>query len=96
MAKVQSFTAVGTVLLAGLMFRGSFNSPLPPGSDKPREVSSASIEKNTADEGPWTASCNYWAAIRTKEPLSAQRSPLQLGIKLLLSYPRLFLRCSGT
>lgn len=82
MAKVQSFAAVGTVLVAGLMFRGSFNSPVPPGSDKPREISPASLEKNSADEGPWTASCNYWAAIRTKEAPSVQALPPQLGIKL--------------
>jgi hypothetical protein len=84
MAKVQSYTAVGAVLLTGLIFHGSFNSSSPPGPDKPREVSLASDDKNTPDEGPWTASCSYWAAIHTKElqPAQAPLPPLDLKLPL--------------
>jgi hypothetical protein len=81
MNKVQSYTAVGAVILAGLIYRGFVNQPSLPGPDKPRDSSAASAEKSSAAEGPWTASCNYWAAIATTGLNPAQAPPPQPAIK---------------
>jgi hypothetical protein len=82
MTKGQGYTAAGAVLLAGIMFRGSVGSGPSPASDKPRETIPASAEKPVTDEGPWLASCRYWAAVRTKALPTAAKNTSQLNIKL--------------
>src|ERR1700733_12762012 len=82
MTKGQGFTAAGAVLLAGMMFRGSVGSGPPQGSDKPRETIPASAEKPATGEGPWLASCRYWAAVRTEVLPAAAKTAPQLNIKL--------------
>ena len=81
MAKVQSYTTIGAILLAGTMFRSSLSSRPSQSSDKPRETTSASVEKPTPPEGPWLASCQYWAAVHSAPVAAAETTP-QLNIKL--------------
>jgi hypothetical protein len=81
MTKGQGYTTIGAVLLAGVMFRGSLSSGPSQGSDKPRETPPASAEKPMTGEGPWLASCRYWAAVLLTPSAAATTTP-QLNIKL--------------
>jgi hypothetical protein len=59
-------TTLGAVLIAALLFRtGIQRSPEPKPDDQ--QVPAASVAK-AAGEGPWTASCRYWAPDRTYVP----------------------------
>jgi hypothetical protein len=80
MTKGQGFTAIGTLLLTGVVFHSSLNSTKSPNSDV-SDKAVASAEKPTDDEGPWVASCRYWAAVRTASSTGTKSTP-QLTIKL--------------
>jgi hypothetical protein len=82
MTKGQGYTTAGAVLLAGIMFRGPLSSGPPQSIDKPRETIPASAEKPATGEGPWLASCRYWAAVRTEALHAASKTAPQLNIKL--------------
>ncbi|MEG9436484.1 hypothetical protein JAO29_09950 [Edaphobacter sp. HDX4] len=90
MARGQGYAAVGAVLLAGLAFRGSLSPGTSPILDKSHEVQ-ASVEKSRAEEGPWTASCRYWAAVRPfapqPQPIAASAAAPQVDIKLTRTHP---------
>ncbi len=69
MNKNQGAT-IGAILLAGLLFR-------PAGSSSPQQSQSIPSDSNlpaasqqfeTHGEGPWIASCRYWAPARESEP----------------------------
>jgi hypothetical protein len=81
MTKGQGYASIGAILLAGVMFRGSLSSDPSRGSDRLRESTLASAEKSATGEGPWLASCRYWAAVRSAQPAAAKTAP-QLNIKL--------------
>jgi hypothetical protein len=87
MNRGQSYATIGAILLAGVAFRGSLGPGTSPGSDKPRELQT-SAEKATTSEGPWLASCRYWAAIHAQTPPSPATGaapgtlPAQVVIKL--------------
>ncbi|HEY6412070.1 MAG TPA: hypothetical protein VIX42_00185 [Edaphobacter sp.] len=81
MTKAQGYTTIGAVLLAGAVFRGSLSSGPSQGAEKPRETTLASAEKPATGEGPWLASCRYWAAVQPAAPTAAKTTP-HLNIKL--------------
>lgn len=83
MTKGQSFTTAGAVLLAGVMFRGSLSSGPSQASGNPREtIPVSAAEKPASGEGPWLASCRYWATVRTEVLPAAAKTTPQLNIKL--------------
>ena len=70
--------AIGAFLLSGLLLRS--RSPTSSGQTAPEEsagdhssVSASSEEINT--QGPWIASCNYWASVRTGPSAASSTSP---------------------
>ncbi|MGD0445546.1 MAG: hypothetical protein ABSA39_16545 [Edaphobacter sp.] len=79
-------TTVGALLLAGLMLqpRGPVSSR-DAGSDKAPETEPA---KAKASDGPWQASCNYWAAVGNTVQNSASSPDVTIaekdGVKLQL------------
>lgn len=81
MNKGQGATAIGAILLAGLMFRGNISSG-------PQETASA-VPKLTAappttvtGDGPWLASCKYWAAALPPETESSKEKAPVLDIRV--------------
>lgn len=62
---------IGALIAAGLMLRPGTNPPpAPPNSKNPELPVQSGTEVPT--EGPWIASCNYWAPVRKAE---AQKKP---------------------
>ena len=72
-------TTVGALLLAGMFFqpRGTVRTA-DTGSNKPPEAPAA--KSNTSD-GPWQASCNYWAAVGTVDS-SGQKAPSSADVTI--------------
>jgi len=68
MDKSQGF-AMGVVLAAALLFRPagspSPQSPTPTGAGETAATATAQLEPS---DGPWIASCNYWAPVRVAPP----------------------------
>jgi hypothetical protein len=81
MRKGQGYASIGAILLAGAMFRGSLSSDPSQTSNGQRESTMASAEKSATGEGPWLASCHYWAAVRLAPSPAAKTTP-QLNIDL--------------
>jgi hypothetical protein len=80
MNKGQGAT-VGAILLAGAMFRGGTTpGPTSPDTSKPQPAAVAA-QKPATGEGPWLASCNYWASARWSEPSAKGKSP-ELHVRL--------------
>jgi hypothetical protein len=75
MTKGQGYTTIGAVLLAGIMFRGSMNVSPSDYADKTKDAILTAAEKPETGEGPWLASCRYWAVVRTNEPSAATTPP---------------------
>lgn len=74
MNKGQGAT-VGAILLAGAMFRtGTTPVPTPSEASKP-SVTEAAATRPATGEGPWLASCKYWASGRWSEPSAKVKSP---------------------
>jgi hypothetical protein len=82
MTKGQGYTTIGAVLLAGIMFRGSMNVSPSDSADKTKDAVITAAEKPETGEGPWLASCRYWAVVRTNEPHPAKTTPPTVGFKL--------------
>jgi hypothetical protein len=81
MTKVQGYATIGAVLLGGVVFHASMNPGTSQESDKTGSIISVSAERTKVGEGPWLASCRYWAAVR---PMGSEISapPPQIGIEL--------------
>lgn len=73
-------TAIGTILLAGLMFRGSINPS--PQESNPTTKPPATPPAAVTGEGPWLASCKYWAAALPAEPETSKEKTPVLDIKV--------------
>jgi hypothetical protein len=89
MNKGLGATTVGAVLLAGFMFQ-----PKPGGAPEvvQRKAAEGAAVTNGPSDGPWLASCNYWAAVKQSEPSRPNASPDVTiaqtdGVKLQLRPP---------
>lgn len=80
MTKIQGYGAIGALLVAGVMIRGFSGSGPAPSSGKPRDLTSISEENAGSDDGPWLASCRYWAGV-APTPSAGTASP-QLNLDL--------------
>ena len=76
MEKSQGAT-LGTVILAALLLRpGTANSPEPKATTEPGSAITASLQGKAVDgDGPWVASCEFWAPERSA-PEEADSSAL--------------------
>jgi len=67
-------TTIGAVLMAALLVRGVGPSFLGSGqTEENRPAGQSSTEKVKTGEGPWLASCEYWAPVRLIEPKAASK-----------------------
>jgi hypothetical protein len=82
MNKGQGATAIGAILLAGVMFKGTVSTPSPEGSTANAKPSSAQRIEPVSGEGPWLASCKYWSAALPAETESSKDKAPVLDIKL--------------
>jgi hypothetical protein len=82
MNKGQGATAIGAILLAGVMFKGTVSTPSPEGSTANAKPSSAQRIEPVSGEGPWLASCKYWSAALPPETESSKDKAPVLDIKL--------------
>lgn len=79
MIKGQIYGTVGAILVAGTMFRGFQTTPAPE-DNKKTEIRNT-IERRISEEGPWIASCRYWAVVREDTQTRTGPSPV-VGIKV--------------
>jgi hypothetical protein len=79
MTKGQTYGTIGAIMLAGAMFRGHQTSSTPL-SEGAKEVHQ-SVDKPLEGEGPWLASCRYWAIVRNDSQTAPTPSP-KLSIKI--------------
>src|SRR5260370_31646417 len=62
------------MLVAGAMFGAGTTAPPSPDISKPQPVAVAA-QKPATGEGPWLASCQYWASARRSKPSGKGKSP---------------------
>jgi hypothetical protein len=72
MNKGLGATTFGAILLAGFIFQAKSGSS--PSSRQQSVTSSESTTKPVAGEGPWMASCKYWSAAQSAEPVAKDAS----------------------
>jgi hypothetical protein len=82
MNKGQGATTIGAILLAGLMFRGTANPGAQEGPSAASKQSTAQQSEVVTGEGPWLASCKYWAAALPPHAEVAKDKAPVLDIKL--------------
>src|SRR5215469_15412852 len=82
MTKGQGYAAIGAVVLAGVVFRNSIGFGPSQGRDKSLETAAKTSEKTMTGEGPWLASCRYWAAVQQSQPADEAKATPKLSIKL--------------
>jgi hypothetical protein len=63
----------GAVLLAGFRFQAKPDGS--PSSNQENVASSQSVTEVATGEGPWMASCKYWSAALSADPVSKDKSP---------------------
>lgn len=62
MNKVVGATSLGAAILAGIIFQTRMSVPANTGRNN---TEAAAPAKTVANDGPWLASCNYWAAAQS-------------------------------
>ncbi len=82
MNKGQGATTIGAILLTGLMFRGGANPGLQESSNASSKPTSAQQSETVTGEGPWLASCKYWAGVLPVQAESSKDTAPVLDIRL--------------
>jgi len=83
-------TVVGTVLVTALLVRGVGTGFLGSGeSEKGKTASQTSGKQIKSGEGPWVASCDYWASVRLPAGTALYPRPnVSVGVPQVLYGPQ--------